>query len=80
MSSIPISEARRQIADLANQVAIRGDRIVVERHGRGLMALVSMDDLELLERLEDEADLRAVRDRSGEPAESLAKVKKDLGT
>ena len=79
MKSIPISEARRRIADLANHVAIRGDRIVVERHGRNLMALVSMDDLELLERLEDEVDLRAVRDRSREPTESLAKVKKDLG-
>ena len=34
---------------------------------------------ELLERLEAAIDLEAVRERLGEPTESFAKVKKDLG-
>lgn len=79
MKSVPISEAREHLADLGNQVAIRGDRIMVDRRGKHLFALVSVDDAELLERLEDEMDLEAIRQRKDEPSKPLAAVKKQLG-
>ncbi len=79
MTTLPISEAREHLADLGNRVALRGERIIVERRGRDLFALVPVDDLELLERLEDEMDLEALRERLNEPSVPLTEVKKELG-
>ncbi len=79
MTRLPISEARDHLADLGNRVSLRGERIVVERRGKELFALVPVEDVDLLERLEDEMDLDAIRARLSEPTSSLAEVKKELG-
>ena len=79
MTNMPISEAREHLADLGNRVAFRGERVVVERRGKSLFALVPVEDVELLERLEDKMDLDAIRERLDEPSKSFAKVKKELG-
>jgi len=79
MVNVPISEARERLADLGNRVALRGERVVVERRGKDLFALVPVEDVELLERIEDEMDLAAIRRRLKEPSKSLAKVLKELG-
>jgi len=81
MTSIPISEAREHLADLGNRVALRGERLVIERRGKNLFALVSMEDVELLERLEDEADIHLARKAMKEKGPNIPweKVKKDLG-
>ena len=79
MTSIPISEVRERLADLGNRVALRGERIVVERRGKDLCAIVPIEDLELLERLEDELDLEAIRTRRREPTTALKVFKKELG-
>jgi prevent-host-death family protein len=79
MTTIPISQAREHLADLGNRVSLRGERVVVERRGRNLFALVPIEDVELLERLEDKMDLEAIRAAKNEPTKSLAKVKKALG-
>jgi PHD/YefM family antitoxin component YafN of YafNO toxin-antitoxin module len=42
-------------------VALQGERIVLERHGKPVAALVSVEDLQLLEELEDRLDVAAVR-------------------
>jgi prevent-host-death family protein len=69
------SIARDSFADTLNRVAYRGERIVLERHGKPVAALVSLDDLDLLERLEDEADVQAVakarRERGSVPHDEL---------
>ena len=57
------TRARREFANLLNRVAFSGERIVLERHGKGVMALVSVEDLELLERIEDKIDLAEARRR-----------------
>ena len=79
MTSIPISEAREHLADLGNRVALRGERVIVERRGKELFALVPVEDLELLERLEDKVDLDAIRAARDEPTKPWAEVKKALG-
>ncbi|KKL68531.1 hypothetical protein LCGC14_2124070 [marine sediment metagenome] len=78
MASISISEAREHLADLGNRVALRGERLVVERRGRRLFALVPVADLELLERLEDKMDIEAIRQRLDEPSIPFEQVKKEL--
>ena len=79
MTTIPISEAREHLADLGNRVSLRGERVVVERRGKNLFALVPVEDLELLERLEDRLDLDAIRAAKDEPTRPWAQVKKALG-
>ncbi len=79
MTKIPISEAREHLADLGNKVALRGDRVVVRRRGKSLFALVPVEDVELLERMEDEMDLDAIRSRLNESTKGFEEVKKELG-
>jgi prevent-host-death family protein len=79
MTAIPITQARDELAELGNRVRLRGDRVVVERRGKRLFALVPVEDLELLERLEDQLDLDAIRAAKDLPTKSWAQVKKALG-
>jgi prevent-host-death family protein len=79
MTKITISEAREHLADLGNRVFLRGERLVVERRGKMLFALVPVEDVELLQRLEDRLDLDAIRAAKDKPTKSWAKVKKALG-
>lgn len=46
---IPVTQARAALADLINRVVYGGERVVVTRHGKPLVALVSAADLERLE-------------------------------
>ncbi|GAA4929295.1 type II toxin-antitoxin system Phd/YefM family antitoxin [Streptomyces coeruleoprunus] len=54
---IPVTQARAELADLINRVVYGGERVVVTRHGKPLVALVSAADLE---RLEAGPEVRAV--------------------
>jgi prevent-host-death family protein len=55
-----VTEARHEFAELVNRAAFGKERIELQRHGRSIAALVSVEDLELLERLEDAVDVRAI--------------------
>jgi PHD/YefM family antitoxin component YafN of YafNO toxin-antitoxin module len=69
-----------KLASAISRVADTGERVVLTRRRKGVAALVSMEDLAVLERLEDEADLRAARKaRKEKGSVSLAEVKKRLG-
>ncbi|CAL9285862.1 MULTISPECIES: type II toxin-antitoxin system Phd/YefM family antitoxin [Streptomyces] len=52
---IPVTQARAELADLINRVVYGGERVVVTRHGKPLVALVSAADLERLEQLQEPA-------------------------
>jgi antitoxin Phd len=80
--NVSIAKVRNNLADALNRAAYGGERVILERRGKPVAALVSMDDLELLEQLENEADLKAVRKarkEGGKPI-PLAKVKARLRT
>jgi len=80
MTSLSVSQARQALADLLNRVAYKGERIVIERHGKSLAALVSQEDLALLESLEDRIDLEAARKALKEKGSvPWDDVKADLG-
>ncbi|MEV0173863.1 type II toxin-antitoxin system Phd/YefM family antitoxin [Streptomyces sp. NPDC050803] len=57
---IPVTQARAELADLINRVVYGGERVVVTRHGKPLVALVSAADLERLEQLPDPADEQVI--------------------
>ena len=64
---VSVSEAREEFAELVNRVAYGGERVRVVRRGREVAAIVPIEDVELLERLEDESDLRSVREALADP-------------
>ncbi|MER5785230.1 type II toxin-antitoxin system Phd/YefM family antitoxin [Streptomyces mobaraensis] len=57
---IPVTQARAELAELINRVVYGGERVVVTRHGKPLVALVSAADLERLEQRAAEAEERSV--------------------
>ncbi len=83
MTRLGLSEARNTLPDAANRVAYGGERIIMQRRGKDVAALVSMDDLRLLEALDNQADVaaiaRALAEQGDEPAQSWADAKAELG-
>ncbi|MFF3645156.1 type II toxin-antitoxin system Phd/YefM family antitoxin [Streptomyces sp. NPDC002564] len=63
---IPVTQARAELAELINRVVYGGERVVVTRHGKPLVALVSAADLERLEGLADAAEERPFSDAAEE--------------
>ncbi|MFD8970295.1 type II toxin-antitoxin system Phd/YefM family antitoxin [Streptomyces sp. NPDC059568] len=57
---IPVTQARAELADLINRVVYGGERVVVTRHGKPLVALVSAADLERLESGQEAAEERVI--------------------
>ena len=59
MTTLSIAEARNGLAEAINRVSYGGERVVFARRGKPVAALVSPDDLALLQRIEDAEDVRA---------------------
>ena len=80
MLDISIVEARKTLADLLNRVAFGGERVSLERRGKRVAVIVSAEDAELLEELEDHIDLeaakKALKDKKRIPFDQ---VRKELG-
>ena len=80
MNRLPASQAREKFAEILNEVAFGHKRMVLHRHGKDLVAVIPVEDLELLEELEDRADVaaakRALADKS--PRAGWAEVKAEL--
>ncbi len=55
------SEARSDLTGIANHVAYGHDRYILTRNGQDLVAMISMDDLRLLEALEDQLDIETAK-------------------
>ncbi|MFE3033237.1 type II toxin-antitoxin system Phd/YefM family antitoxin [Streptomyces canus] len=72
---IPVTQARAELADLINRVVYGGERVVVTRHGKPLVALVSAADLERLEESQEPLEepvisaLSTVRESPSAPRE-----------
>jgi prevent-host-death family protein len=56
----PVStgDARRNLAELLNRAAYGGERFVVTRHGKELVALVPVEEAALLQRLRELLEAR----------------------
>jgi prevent-host-death family protein len=61
MTTLSIAEARNNLAEAINRVSYGGERVLFARRGKPVAALVSAEDLALLERMEDAEDIRAAR-------------------
>ena len=80
MTFLTIKEARAGLSEAINRVAYAGERVVIGRRGSKVAALVSMDDLRLLEQLEERMDIEDARRALAEPGgESWEEIKARLG-
>jgi prevent-host-death family protein len=74
MTRLRASQVREAFAGTLDRVG-KGERIVVERHGRRIAAMVPVEDLDALEALEDREDIaaarRALRERGSIPLAAL---------
>lgn len=57
MTTLTATEARTKLPDALNRVTYARERVVIEKHGRSVAALVSVDDLQLLQELERLLDI-----------------------
>jgi prevent-host-death family protein len=80
LKRLSTSTARAQFSDLVNRAEYAGERTVVHRRKKPVAAVVPIEDLEVLERLEDEIDLADARKAMREKGRSIpwSQVKKEL--
>jgi prevent-host-death family protein len=83
MTKISTVKARENFSDLVNRSAYGKERVVLTRRGKGVVAVVPIEDLRLLEAIEDRLDLEDIEKALADPENKRAipwdKVKKDLG-
>ena len=73
------STARSQFADIISRAEYAGERTVVHRRKKPVAAVVPIEDLELIERYEDELDRRLIRKARKEKSIPWEQAKKQLG-
>ncbi len=79
MTRVAATKLRTTISDLLDRVVHHGERVAVERYGKPVAALVSPEDLELLEAIENRMDIEAAREALREPGRrSWDEVRADL--
>ena len=78
---ISTADARKNFADIVNKVAYGKESVVLTRRGQKIAALVSMDELELLQYIEDHLDIEDAKKALAEPGENISaqEVWKQLG-
>lgn len=80
-TSVSTSKARIDFAEMINQVAYRGERIVLDRHGKPIAAIIPIDDLTFLEEIESRMDIEAAKRALAESDERIPyeKLRQELG-
>ena len=83
MASMNTTEARENLADVLNRVAYGKDRIRISRRGKDVAAVVPIEDLEMIERIENEIDIReamkALEESRTTGTTPLATLREELG-
>jgi prevent-host-death family protein len=81
--SLSLSEARANLSEAVNTVAFGQSRIELIRHGKAVAAIVSIEDANLLEALEDKIDLDEARksllEAKRKGTRPWSAIKKELG-
>ena len=80
-TTISTADARKHFADIVNKVAYGKEPIVLTCRGQKVAALVSMEELELLQQIEDHIDIEDAKKALAESGENIPakEVWKKLG-
>jgi len=83
MPFMTVSELRNCFAEVFDRVGIKGERVILRRNKKPLVAMIPVEDLELLEAIEDRLDTdaieQAIKAEEGKEPVPWEKVKKELG-
>ena len=81
MGNMSTVEARNNFSDLLNKVAFGKERTVLTRRGKELVAVIPIEDLYLLEKIEAQLNIEEARKAIKEPGENESRenAKKDMG-
>lgn len=83
MKRLSTSEVRGDFAEIINRVSYKGERILLNRRGKDVAAMIPVEDLALLEALEDQWDVEdaraALRDAGERGTIPWQKIKAHLG-
>lgn len=61
MIRLSASEARKRFSEVVNRVEYGGERAILQRHGKDVVAIVPIVDVVLLEVLEEQFDIGEIR-------------------
>lgn len=61
MTAVSATEARANFQELINRAEYKGERILIQRHGKPVGAIIGLEDLRLLEAIEDAIDSAELR-------------------
>ncbi len=80
-TTISTAEARKNFADIVNGVAYGKEPVILTRRGRKIAALISIEELELLQTIEDLVDIENARKALAESGENIPaqEIWKELG-
>ena len=80
LKKITTADARKKFANIINQVAFGNDSFVLTRRGEPIAAIVSVNELKLLQHLEDQIDIEDAWEAKKEAGESIPweELKKEL--
>lgn len=70
-TTISTADARKQFADIINKVAYGHESFILTRRGEKVAALVSIEELELLQQIEDFIDIEDAKRALDEPGENI---------
>ncbi len=68
---VSTADARKNLADLVNKVAYGKESVILTRRGQDVAALVSIDELELLQQIEDYIDIEDAKQALAEPGDNI---------
>ena len=71
-AKVTTAEARKNLADIVNKVAYNKEPVVLTRRGQDVAALVSMEEFELLQQIEDHIDIEDARQALAESGDNIA--------
>ncbi|MEE8584828.1 MAG: type II toxin-antitoxin system Phd/YefM family antitoxin [Acidobacteriota bacterium] len=77
-----LKAAQKNLGDLVRRIAETGERLVLRTNGEAAAAIISLNDLALLEELEDQLDVKEAERRLADPSEKpipWEQAKKEMG-
>ena len=80
LNKISAADARKKFANIINRVAYGKESFVLTRRGEPLAAIVSIDDLKLLQEIEEQMDIDDAWKARQEPGENISweKLREEL--
>ncbi|MBW2650913.1 MAG: type II toxin-antitoxin system Phd/YefM family antitoxin [Deltaproteobacteria bacterium] len=72
INTISTAEARKKLSEIVNKVAYGKEPVILTRRGEKIAALISMEELELLQLIEDHIDIEDARKALEEPGGNIS--------